>query len=239
MQSRARRIVRIVLLGVAISLAQSWGSVAWNKLGMERHLLYGFDSAFTEPHLVNPRSVIVRDGPRQGDGSSLQYTLNTYDHGVQTLSMYNVCMKDFPMPSVEGDPPAWSVAKKLTPGGQRSVTAHSWYELVAGWPMPSFYGRCAGVFDHHALRFRYHWAVPWSRPDAIDQAILPFRPLPGLLINTLFYGAIAELLIYVVYGRFRRTRSAYRTKRARCISCGYTLNSLPTCPECGTRRPDA
>jgi hypothetical protein len=62
------------------------------------------------------------------------------------------------------------------------------------------------------------------------------RPL-GLLINTLAVGGAAWLLLVglplTTLIAYRRLVRASRKKHARCLGCGYEIDGLDKCPECG------
>ncbi len=74
---------------------------------------------------------------------------------------------------------------------------------------------------------RPEWFIHLGREYQDD---LPLRPIwPAFALNTLFYAAI-------VFGASRlllALRRSRRRRRYRCISCGYPISSLATCPECG------
>ena len=60
---------------------------------------------------------------------------------------------------------------------------------------------------------------------------LPARPMPlRFAFNTAFWGVIAWFVLLGpgVLKRYRRQR------RGACITCGYELAGMATCPECGT-----
>ncbi|MFI4896321.1 MAG: hypothetical protein ACIARR_00675 [Phycisphaerales bacterium JB059] len=66
-----------------------------------------------------------------------------------------------------------------------------------------------------------------------DYAI-PVRPVwPGFLINTLVYAGACWLLLAAPGGAVRWRRA----RRGLCPACGYDLNGLPACPECGVSPP--
>ena len=74
-------------------------------------------------------------------------------------------------------------------------------------------------------------------------AAVPGRPIwTGLLINALAAWPVCFLLTFVT--RFpRRLRDIVRCwkwgwKKGLCPSCGYSVDGLDTCPECGENRPD-
>ncbi|MBX3357862.1 MAG: hypothetical protein KF745_05490 [Phycisphaeraceae bacterium] len=78
----------------------------------------------------------------------------------------------------------------------------------------------SGVFVHTTVN---------GRPDA---RLLPVRPLwPGFALNSAIYAAAAFALLTAA----ARLNTALRRRRAgHCATCGYAVNELPQCPECGT-----
>jgi hypothetical protein len=61
---------------------------------------------------------------------------------------------------------------------------------------------------------------------------LPLRPiLPGLMVDTLAYGSVALIAVYMT----RLAIARQRKRRGLCGKCGYDLrqNGGGTCPECG------
>lgn len=114
--------------------------------------------------------------------------------------------------------------------------------FAAGWPMPS------------TVLYESLWDLPQYAPNASSpskgkimsglsvpalarsDAIGSRNRLPtdirvvGTIVNTL---VIASLLAGGVWTK-RRIHGAWRRGRGLCVRCGYSLGSLPTCPECGT-----
>ncbi len=93
----------------------------------------------------------------------------------------------------------------------------------AGWPM-----KCLACWVGRSKSGKLDWwyGVRLSNPG--DP--FPAKPLPlSFAANTCFWA--------VVVGTFgASTRSLYRRTRPRpghCNTCGYQVNDLPTCPECG------
>lgn len=72
---------------------------------------------------------------------------------------------------------------------------------------------------------------------------IPLRPIwPGFLANWIVWTALAWLgweiyraRVFFYLGRRRRRRQA----RGECTACGYALEELKTCPECGQVTPPA
>jgi hypothetical protein len=79
-------------------------------------------------------------------------------------------------------------------------------------------------------RLHAAWVLPFEYGSKLA---LPLRPaFPGFGFNTVFYGALAWMVVRgpVLLQRWRRRRTG------RCIRCGYNLAGLPPatpCPECG------
>lgn len=101
-----------------------------------------------------------------------------------------------------------------------------------GWPCYSL--SCKGVsVDSGSLSDGILLASnPWMRGGIVTQPrVLPLSPLlPGFIINLLFYWVALGAMVIGI----SKTRKSYRTRRSRCIACGYQLTSGQSrCPECG------
>ena len=109
-----------------------------------------------------------------------------------------------------------------------------------GWPLPSF--RCRTVLvvrpiggaapTVEPLRGGIELPLQWDSAGRQRPRFLPVRPIwPGLVINTVFWAAVAALLLAVA----QRLRAARRFERGRCPRCGYVLHHdyRRACPECG------
>ena len=69
-----------------------------------------------------------------------------------------------------------------------------------------------------------------------DFNTFPIRPRPlGFALDTAVYGGLA-FAVSTVPGFVRRR---VRRRRGRCVACGYELQGLVPCPECGARSTDA
>lgn len=123
----------------------------------------------------------------------------------------------------------------------------------AGWPMPAL--RSTARFDSFASQVgspgmppgmgsryevRHALAIPWSGggqsagnapPDPLN---LPWKPLPGFAINTIFFAVLWGLALYAPGA----TRRAMRRALGLSTACGYALKGQPEpgCPECGHGR---
>lgn len=100
-------------------------------------------------------------------------------------------------------------------------------EAAAAPPTPSIGESIRGAI-------KLPWRLPGSPPWAPAGIILPVEPRPGLLANTILYGALWFVILLIPRAIRRRIRRA----RGRCPKCGYSLTgqSAPGCPECGAGR---
>ena len=154
------------------------------------------------------------------------------------------------------DPPSWSVmSSRLDRERIKRTREVRVVEMVVGWPMPSMYGRAwyhqGKVADPaHGYPWeapRYVWAAPISpfgyNPalglpiPQYDDPFLPLRPVfLGTVANTGFFAlcyAGCWIMMKNVRMLFAKTRSIFRIRRGLCPACGYKLEGLAKCPECG------
>jgi len=77
--------------------------------------------------------------------------------------------------------------------------------------------------------------LPFAEPGGTW--LIPTRVhAQGLAANTGVFGAAAFGITWCV-GRLKRRRIAGRLRDGRCIRCGYDLEGLEICPECGHGQP--
>ncbi len=123
------------------------------------------------------------------------------------------------------------------------------YVVHSGWPFRSLSARCKILAwgSNPTQLERGAEAPDWLAPQAIvfDPAISRYitgtapaltRPLP---LRLHWYGSIANSVVYgVIFFVLARILVAWLTRARRrpgaCRSCGYTVNNLGICPECGT-----
>lgn len=104
-------------------------------------------------------------------------------------------------------------------------------ERVQDMPLISLrHGLRGGLILHHQPQH------PMLHP--LGHHSLPLMPLwPGFATNTAFYAAcIATLWLTIGSGVHLLGTKKRRRKRRLCESCGYDIQDLTTCPECGNAR---
>ena len=109
--------------------------------------------------------------------------------------------------------------------------------IKSGWPLLSQVGEWIFQVNNNGSSSRFATALmnPWVGDFQQEINFIPYRPLwPGFAINTIIYATILWLL---TLGPFT-ARRMIRSKRGRCIKCGYDLrgNIENGCPECGWGR---
>ena len=106
---------------------------------------------------------------------------------------------------------------------------------IAGWPFSTTEYRTdlmrpetshrMGWLRWNQDSFSFVLKVPRGNSATLD---LPLRPrFPGALLNSAFWGGLVFLAVQLIR-RLRRRPGA-------CPACGYQVNDLPLCPECGSR----
>ena len=100
----------------------------------------------------------------------------------------------------------------------------------AGWPLHCLVGNAWR--PHRQGGPATAWHGDGGFPLAgVPPRVLPWRPLwPGLLLDSVLYGAALGVLILVP----RELIRLRRWRRHRCPTCGYPVGSSLRCPECGT-----
>jgi hypothetical protein len=105
-----------------------------------------------------------------------------------------------------------------------------YYEHASGWPVVCL------VFAYHKKEEGSVFVVEDGIPTSLSRVItnhprvLPLRPYwYGLVVDMAIFGAGAWLVL--LWYSVRRAKK--RKAKQRCVACGYTINKLEVCPECG------
>lgn len=150
--------------------------------------------------------------------------------------------------------PEWVRREGATPRNAEFALARLYY----GWPFRSMSCDSIAVYLKGSNTYLPHEVTILDRAQSLagyrsmdSQIFLPdefprwvppqrsppvFRPMPrviewpGFLASTTLYGSLMWLVVFAPFTA-RRIR---RRCRGRCVKCGYQLEDLPTCPECGT-----
>ena len=73
--------------------------------------------------------------------------------------------------------------------------------------------------------------MPGEDSRRLEPLILPLVPLPiGFTLNSVLFATAG----YGAAHAYRRARASRRARRGRCTQCGYPVEQLAKCPECGT-----
>lgn len=134
---------------------------------------------------------------------------------------------------------------KLT-NPDRSITYKVRISWRAGWPLRAMWAGYSGEHatatirhDELGIPLRPWTGVPvpgadrWLKGPQSDARRLPLIPLPGLIVNAMFWGAALWL---VVRGP-RLLRGGIRARRGLCPACAYPMGASPLCSECGKDLP--
>lgn len=137
----------------------------------------------------------------------------------------------------------------VTWGFGASDVHQNMHVVQAGWPLPSLQseelievqGRGEKQQDDSLLRFApierrgAVWNVklpgaPAPSSDRDPAAIIPIRPLwLGSLANIVLFACVLSLLAWLPTA----LRVFVRSRKHRCIACGYEAQDSERCPECG------
>jgi len=167
--------------------------------------------------------------------------------GTRTVQQYPLPEVDWPVGTPTNRPPICSEVSREEYFGTSFVTAAAidpeadWgmaevvFSIRHGAPFKSLEHSAFANFEGHPkILHRGSWDVSGAaRALGIQTGrrySLPLYPRPaGFAMNTLVYGAGALALTLLADG-WRLWR---RQKRSRCVRCGYDVNGVARCPECG------
>jgi len=142
------------------------------------------------------------------------------------------------------------IESSSTPAGPMLFLADDSNRLASGWPFPAMEYRViygTNTPPPGLLTTQIGWNAnggPWLldgvRPPQTLRAqpwrFLPLRPRAlGFAANT---GLVAGLVWCAAFG-WRDARRLVRSRRERCLRCGYPVSGLARCPECGTEAASA
>lgn len=143
--------------------------------------------------------------------------------------------REWPTPEVVGEYAEW---------GERTTGAFGMnadYQVFTaayryGWPVPALQRLTLRTYPDSESSPTLSAMQRGIGPPKFAQPLedvdsFPLQPVwPGFAVNAAFYGAVCFLLM-ATPGVVRRWR---RRRRGACASCGYALEGLGTCPECGS-----
>lgn len=122
----------------------------------------------------------------------------------------------------------------------------SWgvYRYRVGFPMPALrYHMHAWQPVSNAPQYKIKEAFEINNLPVIGSVYLPYRPVfPGFLVNWLVWTGAIWLAWRLARGCARWSRERKRRRRAsrqECLACGYHIQELNQCPECGAITPPA
>jgi hypothetical protein len=244
-----RRLLFILIIGVACSFFQAWGSIYY--LTVHARFKQGITALI--PGQLYPRLEWTNGWDEiRPDGLSIGYHRAEYPFQITTVfgNTFRLSSQERlfswdgrPLGSINPDPagpsPTWSTPSRIRWDDTliNNEPVYYFYDIAAGWPFRSFWGsrrlyHNQYVYNHH----RFYWCLPLGAPkmDPHQDPLFPYRPLPGLLGNTALYGIGAYAMFTLIGRAFIAVRTDLRRRRGRCTRCAYQLDALSICPECGT-----
>lgn len=123
---------------------------------------------------------------------------------------------------------AYGVAKRVSDavgGAEQERIFHTVHVTYCGWPLKWCYMSSEGL----GYEFYGGFAVP-SEALHCNVDVVPYYIMPMKLLLCVGLVAIALICATEILFALRRT---LRRKSGRCTFCGYYINSLSVCPECG------
>ncbi len=219
---RARILVLCGLIGCASALISAWIPVLWWTANAE------LEPVWVDPETPGGSLDVDRfanpSWPRPDTRYELRDVMRGPMPGMRAVSTDFIDERDsfdqdacviwcqsvragWPWTTMRGMVGTWTTGQSDDPDPSRKFEAASW-----------------------ALRLPLVWVGSPVRAQPVRyEPILPLRPTAGFLAHAGIVGVgLAGILLAAgsIRGRRRRARGA-------CVSCGYRLEDLEVCPECG------
>jgi len=146
----------------------------------------------------------------------------------------------------------------IPPGFEKREAPTGWIYLYYGFAFRGYIitleGDMRGFEDVTQLQsFRYGWPMTTQStkvvvsyglserktlwPEGADSVSgnvpITYHPI-GLLINALLYAIPLWVVLMLIRSLVLVIRNRRRVRRGECVCCGYTLDGLAMCPECGS-----
>jgi len=246
MRLAALTIIVCLLLGAIINVVVAWGFVLWTPM-------LPVIGTVEDPWLAD----VPGNWPPAGEmgkaqNAGLTFSLQRGDNVDSTVA---TLLRNFEAETYQ----AQSIADQAERGAAltREVIRYNRFRLEthyliarvgvlrSGWPVRSMFTQ------HRSLETHTFFArpvvadtsgsnpglgipawIPWSAPAHQESRRIPTRIIPlGFAVNTLFYGSLITLVVWV----WARLRRRYRVSEGCCTACGYDLRGAAheRCPECG------
>ena len=209
----------LAVFAMLVSTAVAWSCALWSPMPGTRSLPEAEAAAILSDGL-GTTTFLSRPGGLEHSGLGMSLTLA----GDAKIAV----------------PPREDGAQRIRNLGRNSSFAimpgnpdNKWIQVVhAGWPLPCLQG------SKKSIGRTIEWAGVMEPPKVLDNmGVKPRRLLPlyprwtGLVVNTLFYGAV----FWMAIPGPRVIRRHLRRRRSQCPECGYDIrhHEHATCPECG------
>lgn len=225
----ARQIVLALAAGAVVSVLIAWALVIAEQMRPVHRmppLPWNYD-----PPLASEDAMRLWHRYRPEDApvdEVRHYQLDSTWYGFEVIDLYAGHRR-----YVHGEEQAWNGSEWLSfcPEDEPPEYISSVNVVQAGWPRPCLEGALAGSIDFlqtsgtSRLCLRYDLDL-----GDYGTARIPLRPMPGLLANSVIFGAPIWFAMFGIGAAWR----ALRRRRWRCTRCGYDVRNLERCPECGT-----
>ncbi len=239
MRRRISKLVVFLLLGAIVNVLVAW-SIGFND-GNPQKMMKDWDvtgrwinereRSWIVRRRHNPGTFVLESSRRDLRQRDTIYFLRgrALEHGeiiregVDPSRLIPHWLSDFAVPTEK-------LGSNMYTSEYRTAIAHGWPCLVT-WSQGML--RYSSMSSRPLVILRHgSWEIPFIRPANGVRPSVGFFPIwHGVIVNTIFYGAILWLL---TLGPFT-ARRMIRRKRGWCINCGYDLRGAEhkVCPECG------
>ena len=216
---RVSLLIICILLGAILNIAVAWSCAIWSRPDPATAAVLSEQDSLTHWHQIAPTHWVAEVAQIRPSAIEPFGSLQTsFGMRIRTIGVHGFYFSETSPELAVGDM-AWHA-----------------FEYSVGWPIACLHFMEFKSTDARPPIFQKAWVASRgiSSLHVSPGQKLPYGPIwIGLVINTIFYAAVAWLVLRGPSEIRRRIRQY----RGRCQACGYPIGLSSVCTECGVPVP--